>query len=361
MLSDIEKYSEEELVYHLKATKDPVIQCLYRKALEKYEPILTENSDRFVIFPISDQDIWKYYKDALASFWITNEISLTDDVLQWRSNDGRIDEGTKQFIKQILAFFACADGIVNENLASNFFSEIQIPEGRAFYGFQIMIENIHGEMYSLLIDSYIELQSEKNHLFNSIHSIPSVKKMGQWALKWINRDRPFSERLIAFACVEAIMFSGPFAAIYWIKRTGLLPGLCHANELISRDEALHAQFACLLNSKLKYPAPDQTIIEIVREAVDLEIEFIVESIPCRLVGMNSDLMTQYIKFVADRLLVQLGVDKIYNVTNPFSFMDLISVDSKTNFFERRSGEYSKPGFTSSGEIKKNTIQLLDDF
>ena len=353
---DIEEDTEAELVSYLKSGEDSI---LYRKALEKYEPILTENPDRFVIFPIKYHDIWQYYKDALASFWITNEISLTDDVLQWRS--GRIDDGTKFFIKQILAFFACADGIVNENLAGNFFSEVQLPEARSFYGLQIAMENIHGEMYSLLIDSYIELASEKQHLLSSINTIPSVKKLGEWALKWINRDRPFADRLVAFACVESIMFSGPFAAIYWIKRSGMLPGLCHANELISRDEGLHGNFACLLNSKLKYPSPYETMVEIVSEVVELEIEFINESIPCRLVGMNSELMTQYIKFVADRLLVQLGVDKIYNMTNPFSFMDLISVDSKTNFFERRAGEYSKPGFTSSGEIKKENIRLLEDF
>lgn len=360
---DLSHYTEEQLVYYLQQTEDPVVKQQYYLALEKHEPILIENKDRFVLFPIQYQDIWDSYKKTLGSFWTTNEVSLTDDVIQWRDNT-RIDEGTKHFIKQILAFFAAADGIVNENLASRFFNEVQVPEIRAFYGFQIAIENIHNEQYSELIDTYIESSSEKEYLLKAIDNIPSIKQKANWALKWLNSERPFNQRLIAFACVEAIMFSGAFCAIYWIKKRGLLPGLCMSNELISRDEAAHAEFATLLYSKyLKYKAPESVVLSIVTEAVDLEINFITESIPCHLIGMRSDNMAQYIKFIADRLLQQLGLSPYYNVKNPFDWMDRISMDNKTNFFERRVTEYSRAGFSSKSNIKNEPSQLtiLDDF
>jgi len=365
MLQELEKHNEEELSFYLKQTPDPIVKRAYHMALEKYEPILRENANRYVLFPIQHSDMWEMYKKAQGSFWTTGEVSLSDDVLQWRapdnSPDNKIDKGTREFVKQILGFFAQFDLIINENLNDNFINEVQCPEAKSFYGFQIAMENIHSEQYAMLIDTYIELASEKDFLFRSIETIPCVKKMASWAFKWMNRDRPFCDRLVAFACIEGIMFSGPFCAIYWLKSRGLLPGLAMANELISRDEAMHTDFACLLNSKLKYPASSETIIEIITEATELEIEFINESIPCRLIGMNSDLMGQYIKFVADRLLVQLGVEKIYNVPNPFSFMDLISVDNKTDFFSRRVSDYSKPGFNSTGQLKKEDIQLLEDF
>ena len=359
MEKQLEQYTEEQLVYYLGQTVDPAVKRYYQLGLEKHEPILKDNPDRYVLFPIQNHDIWSYYQRALASFWTSADVSLAEDVLQWKSDV--IDDGTRSFVKQILGFFSQFDLIINQNLAANFMTEVQVVEAQFFYGFQIAIENIHSQQYSELIDTYIELPTEKDHLFRSIETMPCVREMAQWAFKWMNRDRPFCERLIAFACVEAIMFSGPFAAIYWLKQSGLLPGLSMANELISRDEGLHAEFACLLNSLLKYPASPDVIIEIVKEATSLEINFINESIPCRLIGMNSDLMSQYIKFVADRLLVQLGVYKIYNVSNPFSFMDLISVDNKTNFFERRVSDYSKSGFTAEGQVKRQVTKLLDNF
>jgi ribonucleotide reductase beta subunit family protein with ferritin-like domain len=359
----LNRHTEEDLAHYYQQTGDPVVKNLYLLALEKFEPLLTENKDRFVLFPIQYEDIWSYYLRALGSFWTPKEITLSDDVLQWK-DPSRLDEDTKFFVKRILAFFAAADGIVNENLASRFFSEVQVPEVRSFYGFQIAIENIHNEVYSLLIDTYIELKQEKEHLLKAIETIPCIKKMADWSLKWLNSDRPFSERLIAFACVEAIMFSGPFCAIYWLKKRNLLPGLCMSNELISRDEALHAEFACLLHHHLKYKASETTILDVVIEAVNLEINFINDSIPCRLIGMNSDSMTQYIKFIADRLLTQLGCQTFYNVKNPFDWMDMISMDNKTNFFEKRVSEYSRARFTSSNVNSVKTedkIQLLDNF
>ena len=288
---------------------------------------------------------------------------MADDVIQWR-DPNRIDEDTKTFLKQILAFFAAADGIVNENLASRFFKEVQIPEIRCFYGFQIAIENIHNEQYSELIDTYIESKQEKEYLLKAIETIPTIKQKAEWALKWLDSERPFNQRLIAFACVEAIMFSGAFCAIYWIKKRGLLPGLCMSNELISRDEGLHAEFAGLLYRKyLKYKVPDAIVLEIVTEAVNLEIKFITESIPCSLIGMKSNSMAQYIKFVADRLLQQLELSPYYNVKNPFDWMDRISMDNKTNFFERRVTEYSRAGFSAnSASINQHEpLVVVSDF
>ena len=360
---NLDVYTEEQLVYYLQKTEDPNIKNMYARALEKYEPILAENRDRFVIFPIQYERIWEHYQTALGSFWTVKDVSLTDDVSQWR-DPTLIDEQTKRYIKYILAFFAAADGIVNENLASRFFSEVQIPEARAFYGFQIAMENIHGEMYSLLLDAFIEQKAEKNHLFRAIETVPSIKKMADWSMKWLKADKPFNQRIIAFACVESILFSGPFCAIYWLKKRNILPGLCKSNELISRDEGQHGEFACSLNMELKYKASSKIVIEIVTEAVNLEIEFINEALPCRLIGMNSESMTQYIKFIADRLLLMLGCQVYYNAKNPFDWMDLICMDNKANFFEMRPTEYSRAGFTSTNvkEIATNEkISILDDF
>ena len=356
----VQKYTEQELVHFCRESADPLMRRLYSRALEHYEPILDENNDRFVLFPIKYNEPWSMYKKAEGSFWTAAEIKLSDDLLQWR-DASRLDNDTRYFIKQILAFFAGMDNIINENLASRFYKEIQIPEIRAFYGFQLAIEQIHSEVYSQLIDTYIELQTEKDFLLNGLKTIPCIKKMADWALKWIDSDSPFSERLIAFACVEAIMFSGPFCAIYWLKKRNILPGLAMANELIARDEALHAEFACLVNSLLKYPANETVILQIITEAVELEINFINESIPCRLIGMNSDTMSQYIKFIADRLLQQLNCSRYYQVSNPYPWMELISVDSKNNFFERDGTEYSRAGYTSKGAEKKGEIQVMDDF
>lgn len=365
MLEELSKYGEKELKYHLDKTEEPVAKRFYQLALEKYEPILMENPNRYVLYPIQYQQVWEEYKKAQGSFWTAAEVSLSDDVLQWKvpldSPVNKIDAGTREFVKQILGFFSQFDLIINQNLATNFINEVTPIEIQMFYSFQIAIENVHSEQYADLINAYIESPSEKEFLFRSIETMPSVKKMANWAFKWMNRDRPFCERIVAFACVEGIMFSGPFAGIYYLKKRSILPGLCQANELISRDEGQHAWFACLLNSLLKYPASDETIQEIVSEATELEIEFINESIPCRLVGMNSELMTQYIKYVSDQLLGLLGVAKIYNTTNPFSFMDLISIDNKTNFFEKRVSEYSRAGFTSKGQGKKEKIRLLSKF
>lgn len=358
----LEHYTEQQLVNFLQSTKDPVAQNMYSMQLQKFEPILIEDKSRFVLYPIVYQQAWEYYERALASFWTAQEISLSEDKLQWLDSD-RINSDTKHFIKYILAFFAGVDGIVNENLASRFYNEIQITEIRCFYGFQIAIENIHNEVYSTLIDSYIEQASEKQFLLNAIETIPCIQKMADWSLKWMASDKPFNQRVIAFACVEGLLFSGPFCAIYWLKTTNVLPGLCFANELISADESLHLEFACHIHSLLKYPASEKIIIEIVTEVVDLEIEFINESIPCKLIGMNADSMATYVKYIADRLLSQLGCKEFYNVENPFDWMDLISMQNKTNMFEKRVAEYSKAGFTKSKSDTndKSKITLVDNF
>jgi ribonucleoside-diphosphate reductase beta chain len=304
------------------------------------EPILQQNENRFVIFPIQHHDIWEWYKKMEASFWTAEEIDLHQDLTDWNS---KLNEDEKYFIKHILAFFAASDGIVNENLAENFVNEVQYSEAKFFYGFQIMMENIHSETYSLLIDTYVKDEEEKNNLFRAIEVFPAIKKKADWALKWIDSDS-FAERLIAFAAVEGIFFSGAFCSIYWLKKRGLMPGLTFSNELISRDEGVHCDFAVHLhNEHLVNKVPKERIEEILLDALKIEREFITESLPASLIGMNAKLMTQYLEFVTDRLLLQLGCEKKYNVTNPFDFMDMISLQGKTNFFEKRVSEYQKAG------------------
>ncbi|MDK7375861.1 ribonucleoside-diphosphate reductase small subunit [Weeksella virosa] len=321
------------------------------------EPILQNNKDRFVIFPIQHDDIWQFYKKAEASFWTAEEVDLSSDMNDWQN---KLNKDERYFISHVLAFFAASDGIVNENLAVNFVQEVQYPEARFFYGFQIMIENIHSEMYSLLIDTYIKDPKEKDYLLRAIETIPCVGKKADWALEWIESDN-FAERLIAFAAVEGIFFSGSFCSIFWLKKRGLMPGLTFSNELISRDEGLHCDFACLLYvNHLKNKLPEETVQKIIADAVEVEKEFVTEALPVRLIGMNAELMCQYIEFVADRLLVALGCKKVWNATNPFDFMELISLQGKTNFFERRVGEYQKSG-VAQGEKENNSFSLDEDF
>jgi ribonucleotide reductase beta subunit family protein with ferritin-like domain len=301
------------------------------------EPLLEEDQNRFVLFPIKDAEIWNMYKKQVDCFWRAEEVDLTKDNAHWNT----LQDDERYFLSMILAFFAASDGIVMENLAQRFMSEVQLAEARAFYGFQIAMENIHSQMYSMLIDTYIKDTTEKHRLFNAIQTFPCIKKKADWALKWIGDKRStFQTRLVAFACVEGIFFSGAFCSIYWMKKRGLMPGLTFSNELISRDEALHTEFAVLLYTKMVKKIQRHRIYEIVRDAVEIEKEFIAEALPCRLIGMNAKLMCQYIEFVADRLVLQLGYDKIYNATNPFEFMEMISLAGKTNFFERRVGEYA---------------------
>jgi ribonucleoside-diphosphate reductase subunit M2 len=301
------------------------------------EPLLAPDDNRFVMFPIQHDDIWQMYKKQVDCFWRAEEIDLTKDIDHWDT----LNDDEKYFISMILAFFAASDGIVLENLASRFMNEVQVSEARAFYGFQIAMENIHSETYSLLIETYIKDKMEKHKLFHAIENFPCIKKKSDWAQKWIHDNRSsFATRLVAFACVEGIFFSGAFCSIFWLKKRGLMPGLTFSNELISRDEALHCEFAVLLYSKMVKKIDKARIHEIIKEAVEIETEFICDALPCRLIGMNSDLMTQYIQFVADRLCVQLGYKKIYNVSNSFDFMNLISLESKTNFFERVVSEYA---------------------
>jgi ribonucleoside-diphosphate reductase beta chain len=303
------------------------------------EHILQENKERFVMFPLKYHDIWEKYKTAEHSFWTAEEIDLVQDLTDWNE---KLNEDEKHYIKNVLAFFAASDGIVNENLAENFLKEVQYPEAKSFYGFQITIENIHSETYSLLIDTYIKDDKEKAHLFNAIETVPSVKKKADWALKWIESES-FAERLIAFAAVEGIFFSGSFCSIFWLKKRGLMPGLAFSNELISRDEGLHCEFACLLHNKyVTNKVPKERITQIITEAVEIEKEFVSDSLPVSLIGMNAKLMTQYIEFVADFWLHELGCDKVYNSENPFDFMDMLSLQNKGNFFERKISEYQKP-------------------
>ena len=318
------------------------------------EPLLVPDDNRFVMFPIKHNDIWEMYKKQIDCFWRAEEIDLSKDSTHWDS----LNADEKHFISMILAFFAASDGIVLENLASRFMSEIQVSEARAFYGFQIAMENIHSETYSLLIETYIKDKEEKSRLFNAIEHFPCIKKKSDWAQKWIHDNRSsFATRLVAFACVEGIFFSGAFCSIYWLKKRGLMPGLTFSNELISRDEALHCEFAILLYSKLLKKIDKSRIHELIKEAVVIETEFICEALPCRLIGMNSEMMTQYIQFVADRLCVQLGYKKIYNVSNPFDFMELISLESKTSFFERRNDAYALANKTGINEA----FSLNEDF
>jgi ribonucleoside-diphosphate reductase subunit M2 len=318
------------------------------------EPLLAPDDNRFVMFPIKYQDIWEMYKKQVDCFWRAEEIDLTKDAGHWDS----LNQDEKYFISMILAFFAASDGIVLENLASRFMSDVQVSEARAFYGFQIAMENIHSETYSLLIETYIKEKEEKHKLFNAIENFPCIKKKSDWAQKWIHDNRSsFATRLVAFACVEGIFFSGAFCSIYWLKKRGLMPGLTFSNELISRDEALHCEFAVLLYNKLQKKVDKARIQEIIKEAVEIETEFICQALPCRLIGMNSELMTQYIQFVADRLCVQLGYKKIYNVTNCFDWMELISLESKTNFFEKRTDAYALANKTKSEEV----FDFTEDF
>ena len=320
------------------------------------EPILEDNPNRFVLFPIQHDDIWAFYKKSEASFWTAEEIDLQADLVDWAE---KLNDNERYFIKHILAFFAASDGIVNENLAENFVAEVQYTEAKFFYGFQIMMENIHSETYSLLIDTYIKDKEEKNKLFNAIETLDCVKKKADWALEWIENGS-FAERIVAFAAVEGIFFSGSFCSIFWLKKRGLMPGLSFSNELISRDEGMHCDFACLLYTRhLVNKLPKATIEKIIRDAVDIEKEFICDALPVRLIGMNSDLMSQYIEFVADRLLAELGNEKIFNTANPFDFMEMISLQGKTNFFEKRVAEYQKAGVSSTSDDNANHGFTLD--
>ena len=319
------------------------------------EPILQDNPNRFVLFPIQHNDIWAWYKKAEACFWTAEEIDLSADQVDW----DKMNDDERHFIKHVLAFFAASDGIVNENLAENFVSEVQYTEAKFFYGFQIMMENIHSETYSLLIDTYIKDTKEKDYLFNAIENLDCVRKKADWALRWIENGS-FAERLIAFAAVEGIFFSGSFCSIFWLKKRGLMPGLTFSNELISRDEGMHCDFACLLyNDHVVNKLPEETVSKVIQDAVAIEEEFVTDSLPVNLIGMNAEMMCQYIQFVADRLLASLGCRKVYNVENPFPWMDMISLQGKTNFFEKRVGDYQKSGVMTDRE--KQVFSLDEDF
>jgi ribonucleoside-diphosphate reductase subunit M2 len=319
------------------------------------DPLLVPDDSRFVMFPIQHNDIWNMYKKHVDCFWRAEEIDLSKDTIQWNE---KLNNDERHFISLILAFFAASDGIVLENLGLRFMNDIQLSEARAFYGFQIAMENIHSETYSLLIDAYIKDRNEKDQLLNAIQNYDCIKRKASWAQKWIyDNNSTFAKRLVAFACVEGIFFSGSFCSIFWLKKRGLMPGLTFSNELISRDEALHCEFAVLLHSKLVDKLSQDVIHEIIRESVEVETNFICEALPCRLIGMNSELMSQYIKFVADRLALQLGCDKIYNELNPFSFMELISLESKTNFFEKKVDAYA----LANKQTEQETYTFTDDF
>jgi ribonucleoside-diphosphate reductase beta chain len=357
-LHDMCKYESEEdvlLVHAFPVLKDNGVFMSYHEIMNKYaEPLLLPSSDRYVIFPIKYPDMWDMYERSLASFWTVNEIDFSRDESDFKT----MNDNERHFIKHILAFFAGADGIVNENIALNFYNEVQIPEARSFYSYQQFNETIHSHTYSLLIDRYVTDESEKLKILNGIVHIPSVGKKASWAKKWI-QHKTFSKRLIAFACVEGIMFSGSFCAIFWLKKRGLMPGLTFSNELISRDEGMHQKFAELLFTYVKNKPTQDDVFDIVREAVEYEKEFIIDAIPCKLIGMNSDLMSTYIEFVADRLLVQLGYEKLWNSTNPFDFMENMSLSGKTNFFERRVSEYSKASMMV--DMEKNQFNLKEEF
>ena len=319
------------------------------------EPLLKENPNRFVIFPIQHDDIWQFYKKSEACFWTAEEIDLQQDLYDWQN---KLNDDERHFIKHVLAFFAASDGIVNENLAENMVNEVQYTEAKFFYGFQIMMENIHSETYSLLIDTYIKDSKEKDFLFNAIDNLPCVKKKADWAFRWID-NATFAERLIAFAAVEGIFFSGSFCSIFWLKKRGLMPGLSFSNELISRDEGMHCDFACLLyNQHIQQKLDKEVVKTIIADAVEIEKEFVTDAIPVALIGMNSDLMCQYIEYVADRLLLSLGNDKIYNAENPFPWMEMISLQGKTNFFEKRVGDYQKAGVNTD---TSRSFSLDEDF
>ncbi len=330
-------------------------EVLPPKTTAPVEPILVENKDRFVLFPIKHNDIWAFYKKSEQSFWTAEEVDLHEDRVHWEE---RLSDDERFFIKHVLAFFAASDGIVNENLAINFLNEVQYPEARCFYGFQIMMENIHSEMYSLLIDTYIKDPTEKDHLFKAMDQVPCVNKKANWALRWIGQGS-FAERLVAFAAVEGIFFSGSFCSIFWLKKRGLMPGLSFANELISRDEGLHCEFACLLYSQLHNKLSEKTVHQIISDAVNVEKDFVVDALPVRLIGMNADLMCQYIEYVADYWLLKLGYNRLYGATNPFDFMEMISMEGKTNFFEKRVGDYRKASVGNATE--DNQIKFDEDF
>ncbi|EON69880.1 ribonucleoside-diphosphate reductase small chain [Coniosporium apollinis CBS 100218] len=340
-IPDLDDFEDEE-------EQEPTVAAT-DKPEEAIEPLLQENAQRFVLFPIKYHEIWHMYKKAEASFWTAEEIDLSKDLHDWNK---RLNDDERFFISHVLAFFAASDGIVNENLVERFSGEVQVPEARCFYGFQIMMENIHSETYSLLIDTYISEPKQRKYLFNAIDNIPAIRKKADWALRWISdKNSTFASRLVAFAAVEGIFFSGSFASIFWLKKRGLMPGLTFSNELISRDEGMHTDFACLLFSHIKSPPSKQAVTAIITEAVTIEQEFLTDALPCKLLGMNSDLMCQYIEFVADRLLLALGNTKHYHATNPFDFMENISLAGKTNFFEKRVGDYQKAGVMAS--TKKN--------
>ena len=323
--------------------------------MNQIEPILTENPGRFVIFPIQHDDIWQFYKKHESTFWTAEEINLTEDLQDWE----KLSDNERYFIKNILAFFAASDGIVNENIAENFVREVQYTEAKFFYGFQIMMENIHSETYSLLINTYIKDSTERDYLFNAIDNIPAVKKKAEWALRWIDNGT-FAERLIAFAAVEGIFFSGSFCSIFWLAKRGIMKGLSFSNELISRDEGLHCDFACLLYNQHIVNKLDKSILEkIITDAVVIEKEFVTESLPVGLIGMNADLMCEYIEFVADRLLVSLGNPRVYNAKNPFPFMEMLSLQGKTNFFERKVGDYSKSGVSNGEQVGTSKNFTID--
>ncbi|KAH7726210.1 RNR-2 protein [Aphelenchoides avenae] len=316
------------------------------------EPLLKENPNRFVVFPIKYQDIWRFYKKAVASFWTVEEVDLGKDYADWM----KMTDSERFFISRVLAFFAASDGIVNENLVERFAQEVQVPEARCFYGFQIAIENIHSEMYSKLIETYIRDQDEKNKLFSAIFEFEFIKKKADWALRWIASDEAsFGERLIAFAAVEGIFFSGSFAAIFWLKKRGLMPGLTHSNELISRDEGLHRDFACLLFRHLNNRPSQERVHEIILDAVKIEQEYLTDALPVKMIGMNCDLMKKYIEFVADHLLTELNFEKIYNTANPFDFMENLSIQGKTNFFEKKVSEYRRMGVMDTEADREFTL------
>lgn len=345
---------EEKAVVSSHETKETTDNS--NQKTDALEPILQENENRFVLFPIEHSDIWDFYKKSEASFWTAEEIDLAQDLVDW---ENKLNDDEKHFIKHVLAFFAASDGIVNENLAENFLSEVQYTEAKFFYGFQVMMENIHSETYSLLIDTYIKDTKEKNHLFNAIETLDCVKKKAEWALNWIDNGS-FAERLVAFAAVEGIFFSGSFCSIFWLKKRGLMPGLSFSNELISRDEGMHCDFACLLyKNHLDHKLSEERVRKIITDAVEIEKEFVCDALPVKLIGMNSELMSQYIEFVADRLLAELGYKKIYETKNPFDFMDMISLQGKTNFFEKRVAEYQKSGVSNGNE--GNSFSLDEDF
>jgi ribonucleotide reductase beta subunit family protein with ferritin-like domain len=346
---------EIELLNEINCLKEQV-KILKNKVQPSNENILSEEENRYVIFPIKHDNIWKMYKKAEANFWTTEELDLSKDNRDFTT---KLNDGERYFVENVLAFFAASDGIVNENLVERFCNDVKVLEAKFFYGFQIAMENIHSETYSLLIDTYVKDLEKKNKLFNAIDTIPSVKKKAEWALKWINdKDSTFGTRVIAFAAVEGIFFSGSFCSIFWLKKRGLMPGLCHSNELISRDEGMHTEFAVLMYSMLKDKPSKETILKIIKDAVELEKEFITESLPCDLIGMNKTLMKQYIEFVSDRLLLMLGLEKEYNSVNPFEWMEMISVQGKTNFFEKRVGEYANVANSTAGN---NVFSLEEDF